>query len=274
MHPILFTLGPLTIYSYGVCVAAAFLVAILTAAARARRFGWNPEVVYDISIYVILGALGGSRLLYILENPAEFAAAPFEVFKIWRGGLNYYGGLIGAIIAAVIYLRARRLGVAECFDILMPSLALGHAIGRIGCLLNGCCFGAMAPPSLPWAVVFPEGSVAHSHQLYEAGVVPPGCAWSLPVHPTQIYEVCAELGIFFALTAYLPRKRFNGEVFWLYLLLYGAARFAIEFFRGDNPAVARIAGFSMSSPQLASLAMAGVSGLVLLCANPRGRRKT
>jgi phosphatidylglycerol:prolipoprotein diacylglycerol transferase len=271
MHPILFSYGPLTVYSYGLCVAAAFLAAIVTAAARARHYGWGGEVIYDISIYALVGSLVGARLFYIAENPGEFIGSPGEVFMLWKGGLVYYGGVIGAVAAAFFFLRSRRLSVAECFDICIPSVALGHAIGRIGCFLNGCCFGVRC--SLPWAVVFPEGSLAYSFQLYEAGAIPPGSAWSLPVHPVQLYEAIVELGIFLLLVAYFPRKKFHGQIFWMYLLMYGTGRFLLEFLRADNTPVLGVFGGAMSLPQLMSLAMAAPSAAVLLWMRKRGTIK-
>ncbi|MDD5557676.1 MAG: prolipoprotein diacylglyceryl transferase [bacterium] len=275
MHPILIQIGPLTIYSYGVLVAAAFLAAVTTAAARARRAGWPADLVYDASIVILAGSIIGSRILYILEEPAEFVGRPLEAFMIWRGGLSYFGGLLGAVIAAVVFLKVRGRNVAAAFDILVPSVALGHAIGRIGCLLNGCCFGAVPSRPIPWAVVFPEGSLAHSHQLYEAGILPPGAALSLPVHPVQIYEALAELCIFAILAARFPRRRFDGEIFCLYLLLYGAARFALEFFRADSPAAVFVGGAGLTLPQAWSLAAFLVAAAVLIIRRPgRSARRT
>jgi len=268
MHPIVFQFGPLTVYSYGVCVAAAFLVSLATAAWRLKRYGWRPEVAYDIGIYALLAAIAGARLLYIIEDPGEFLASPWEAFMVWKGGLSYHGGLIAAALAGIVYLRSHRLRVAEGFDLLIPSVALGHAVGRIGCFLNGCCFGAVT--RLPWGVVFPEGSTAHSFQLCEAGLLTPGTAWSLPVHPTQLYESLAELGIFVALVLYLPRKKFQGEIFWLYIFLYGTARFLLEYVRADSPAVLSVGRTAMSLPQATGLALALVSAAAIFIMGRRG----
>lgn len=268
MHPIVFHLGPLTVYSYGLCVAAAFLLALVTAASRLKGHGWRPEIAYDIGIYALLAAIAGSRLLYILEDPRGFLDSPLETLKVWKGGLSYHGGLIAAALAGVAYLRRHRLCVAEGLDLLIPSVALGHAVGRIGCFLNGCCFGTVT--RVPWGVCFPEGSTAHSFQLWEAGMIPPGQPWSLPVHPTQLYESLAELGLFVWLVLYLPRKRFQGEVFWLYIFLYGVVRFMIEYLRADNPAILSLGRAALTLPQATGLAMAAVAGAVILAA---GRRR-
>ena len=270
MHPILIGFGPLTLYSYGVCIALAFLVAITTAAARARRYGWRAEAAYDICLYAMLASLAGSRLLYVLENPHEFASAPWEALMVWKGGLSYYGGVIAAVIACAVYMRIRRLSVAEGFDLLIPSVALGHAIGRIGCFFNGCCFGTLC--ALPFAVVFPEGSTAYSSHL-EAGIIMPGSMYSMPVHPTQLYEALMELGAFVILSLFLPRKKFHGQVFLLYFVLYGAGRFLLEFLRADNPAVAFVGGTAMNVPQLMSLAALIVSTAVLVWVGAQNKKR-
>ncbi|MEJ2744781.1 MAG: prolipoprotein diacylglyceryl transferase [bacterium] len=271
MHPIIFQFGPITIYSYGLCIALAFLAGIAAAASRARRFGWRAENVYDVCLWAMVAALIGSRLFYVFESPREFISAPWEVFMVWKGGLSYYGGLIGAVVAAAVYLKMRRLGVAEGFDLLIPSVSLGQAIGRIGCFLNGCCFGKVS--ALPFAVVFPEGSPAYSYQLYEAGIIKPGSPGTLPVHPAQLYETLMDLGIFIALSYVLSRKKYNGQVFLLYLVLYGAGRFLLEFIRADNPVVTSLGGLSLNLQQLISLAAFVIGTVVLVWAGARNRKR-
>ena len=271
MHPIIIQFGPFTIYSYGLCIAIAFLAAIATAAARARRFGWGAENAYDTCLCAMIASLIGSRLFYVLESPWEFASAPWEVFMVWKGGLSYYGGFIGAVVAGAVYLKKRRLGVAEGFDLLIPSVSLGQAIGRSGCFFNGCCFGSVS--DLPFAVTFPEVSPAYSYQLYEAGIIRPGSACTLPVHPAQLYETLMDLGIFIALSCALSRKKYNGQVFLLYFVLYGEGRFALEFLRADNPAVMSLGGFALNLQQLISLAALVIGTVVLLWAGARNRKK-
>jgi len=271
MHPILFHAGPLTLYSFGVCIAAACLVAIVTAAERAQRYGWPKETIYDLSLYLLIASIVGSRLFYILENPREFASSPGEIFMVWKGGLVFYGGFAGALATAIIFLKIHRRDVAECFDLLIPSVALGHAIGRIGCLLNGCCFGTVSV--LPWAVVYPEGSAAYSQQVYEAGILRAGSPCTLPVHPTQIYCALLELGVFAALSLLLPRKKFHGQVFWTYFVLYCPGRFLIEFVRADNPAVLHVGGVGLSLPQVTSLILLAVAVVALRVTGRRGRER-
>lgn len=267
MHPIIFQFGPFTVYSYGLCIALAFLAAIVTAAARAKRFGWGAENAYDTCLCAMIASLVGSRLFYVIESPREFVSAPWEVFMVWKGGLSYYGGFIGAVVAGAVYLKVRRLGVAEGFDLLIPSVPLGQAIGRIGCFFNGCCFGGVS--GLPFAVRFPEGSPAYSYQLYEAGIIRPGSACTLPVHPAQLYETLMDLGVFVALSCALSRKKYDGQVFLLYFVLYGAGRFLLEFLRADNPAVIFLGGFAVNLQQLISLAALVIGTVVLLWAGAR-----
>lgn len=271
MHPIIFQFGPFTIYSYGLCIALAFLAAIATAAARARKFGWGAENAYDACFCAMIAALIGSRLFYVIESPREFISAPWEVFMVWKGGLSYYGGFIGAVVACAVYLKIRRLNVAEGFDLLIPSVSLGQAIGRIGCFFNGCCFGKVS--ALPFAVTFPEGGPVYSYQLHEAGIIRPGSACTLPVHPSQLYETLMDLGIFAALLYALPRKRYHGQVFLLYFVLYGAGRFLLEFLRADNPTVMSLGGLSLNLQQLISLAALVVGTVVLIWAGVRNRKK-
>lgn len=271
MHPIIVQFGPITIYSYGLCIAIAFLAAIATAAARARQFGWGAENAYDTCLCAMIASLIGSRFFYVLESPREFVSAPWEVFMVWKGGLSFYGGLIGAVVAGAVYLKMRRLNVAEGFDLLIPSVSLGQAIGRIGCFLNGCCFGKVG--ASPFSVVFPDGSPAYSYQLYEAGVIHPGSACTLPVHPAQLYETLMDLGIFIALSCALSRKKYHGQVFLLYFVLYGAGRFLLEFLRADNPLLMSLGGLALNLQQLISLAALVIATVVLLWAGARNRKK-
>ncbi|MCX6356387.1 MAG: prolipoprotein diacylglyceryl transferase [Candidatus Aureabacteria bacterium] len=262
MHQILFSLGPVTIYSYGLCVALGFLLGMMNAARRARRYGWSAETIYDTCLCAIIAAIVGARILYILDNPGEFAGSPLDYFMVWKGGLVYYGGVIGAVIAGALYLKLKGRGVLEGFDIIIPSVALGHAIGRVGCFLNGCCFGRIS--SLPWAVRFPPESPAYLYQLCETGQIQPGSAWSLPVHPTQLYEALLEFMICGFLASLFWRKRFHGQIFFLYFVIYGTCRFAVETMRADYPVLIGVCGFGINLPQVMSVLMMIAASVVLL----------
>ena len=225
VHKIAFTFGPaLTIYWYGVMVALGFLAGLWTAGRRGLRGGFAAEQIVDLGPWLIVGTILGARALYVLSYwHEEFAAAPLaDVFKVWRGGLVFYGGLIGASLACILYTRIKHLPLWKVADILAPSIALGHFFGRIGCLLNGCCYGRAC--SLPWAITFPEGHETH-----------PKGSPATPVHPTEIYEALLNLALYAALAWLYRRRKFDGQVFGVYLISYALLRSFVEMFRGDYP---------------------------------------
>jgi phosphatidylglycerol:prolipoprotein diacylglycerol transferase len=214
MHPVLFHVGPLAIHTYGVLVAAGFLLGITVAARRAKSEGIEPERINDLGVLLIVAGMLGGKLFHIVFFWNEFIAGWRAAgLASLREGFVFYGGFICASLATVVYARRKKLPLAKLADAFAPAIALGHALGRLGCFFEGCCYGKVC--SLPWAVKFPA-----EHPMD-----------SLPVHPTQLYEAAGNLVIFAALAAF--RKRFDGQVWWLYVLSYGALRFVVEFFRGD-----------------------------------------
>jgi phosphatidylglycerol:prolipoprotein diacylglycerol transferase len=231
VHPIWFQLGPLVIHWYGVMMALAFLAGLWTAMRRARRANIPGERIADLALWLMVGAIVGARFVYVTTYwREEFAGQPWtEIFAVWHGGLVYYGGLIGAVMAGAIYLFWKQLPFWKTADVLAPSVALGNVFGRAGCLLNGCCYGR--PTDVPWAIRFPNGSYAWSQQFHE-GLVGP-TAPSLPVHPTEIYDGLLNLALYFFLAWLFRRKKFDGQVFASYLIGYAIARGISEAFRGD-----------------------------------------
>jgi phosphatidylglycerol:prolipoprotein diacylglycerol transferase len=217
MHPDLFSIGPITIHTYGVMVAIGFLLGIGLALRQARKEGIPPEKISDLSFYLLLAAIIGSRIFYILLNPGPYIKNPVAILKIWEGGLVFYGGLIFAVITGVIYIKRHNLSLWQIADIFAPSIAVGHAIGRLGCFFAGCCHGR--PADLPWAVTFTD-----PHSLAPLGMA---------LHPTQLYEAGGEFINFLILLLLRKRQTFRGEVFWSYVILYSILRFFVEFFRGD-----------------------------------------
>jgi len=216
MHLVLIRTPWLDIYTYGVLVAAGFLIGLAVAARNAKREGLHPEHISDLGIWLIVAGMAGGKLLHIAFFWNDFIAGwRAEGIRSLREGFVFYGGFIGATGAAIAYTRIKRLPLWKVADACAPGVALGHALGRIGCFFNGCCYGKAC--SLPWAVKFP----------------PPHLMAGIPVHPTEIYEALGDVAIFLGLTAYYRRKRFDGQIWWLYVLGYGILRFAIEFFRGD-----------------------------------------
>ena len=258
MHPIAVELGPLSIHWYGVMVALGFMAGLWTASRRAVRAGIAAEKLLDLGPWLIVGAILGARTLYVVSYWREFFAdEPIaEIFKVWKGGLVFYGGLIGAMLAGTLYIRAKKLPLWKVADILAPSIALGYVFGRIGCLLNGCCYGRAC--NLPWAIHFPEGNPLN----------PP----TYPVHPTEVYESLLNLGLY-ALLAWLYRhKKFDGQVFGVYLVSYALLRSFVEMFRGDYPEYQHYLGGWATPAHLVSILILA-AGLVLLRLLPRPEAK-
>jgi len=216
VHPVFFKLGSVTIYSYGIMLALAFGVGIYLARKRAVTVGINSQTIMDLGVYVLISSIIGARLLYVLSNLSYYKTHPLEVV-FSRYGFIFYGGLILAIIVGSWYIKRQNLSVWKTADVIAPSIAIGHAIGRIGCFLNGCCYGK--PTTLPWGVMLPGSDPLQLTRL----------------HPTQLYSCASNLIIFCILTYLWKRRKFDGQIFLLYLILYAVARFTIEIYRGDNP---------------------------------------
>lgn len=259
MHKIALQLGGLSIHWYGVLVALGFLAGLWTASRRGLRDGVAAEKIIDLGPWLMLGTIVGARTLYVISywdtlfaDPL-FPRAPWtEIFMVQRGGLVFYGGLIGASLAGLIYVWIKKLPLWKLADTLAPSIALGHAIGRIGCLMNGCCYGRAC--DLPWAIRFPKG-----HETYPQGV-----------HPTQIYESLLNFALYAALAWLFRRKKFNGQVFATYLVCYALLRTLVESFRGDYP-VYYLRGM-VTPAQLVSVGILAV-GLLLFWKLPRREEK-
>lgn len=245
MHPIAFQIGNFTVYWYGIFTALGFLLAFWTASRRAPSQGISSEAIADLAPWLIVGAIVGARLLFVISYwKEEFAGRPiWEIFMLRRSGLVYYGGLIGACLATIIYTGLRRLPLWKIADTVAPSIALGHAFGRIGCLMTGCCYGR--PTDMPWAIHFP-----HHHATLGAGV-----------HATQIYESILNFGLFVGLAWFAQRKKFDGQVFGVYLVSYAILRAFVELFRGDYPVY--YLGGLVTPAQLVSVAIL-LTGIGLL----------
>jgi phosphatidylglycerol:prolipoprotein diacylglycerol transferase len=232
MDPIAFKIGGFAIYWYGIFVAAGFLVGLWTASRRAFFDGLDGKVVSDLGIWIIIGALIGSRALYVFTEWGEFSDKSVSEWINFRsGGLVFYGGFIGGAIAVILYILIQgSQPLWKIADALAPSIPLGHALGRLGCLMYGCCFGATC--DFPWAIQFPFGSPAHSVHN-SAGLLTASASHSLHVHPSQVYAALLNFLIYFALAWLYRRKIFDGQVFGVYLVAYSINRFILEFFRGD-----------------------------------------
>ncbi len=227
MFPVLFNIpqqipliGGLPIYSYGVLVATAFLVGITWILHEARLAGVSRERISDLTFYLLLAAIVGSRLLYILVEWRRYVADPMAILRIWEGGLVFYGGLLGCLVTSWWYTRRHGWSLLSIADLFMPGVALGHMIGRLGCLLAGCCYGRVVGGEPWWALHFPH----HPLTLAPGGI---------PLYPSQIMEAVTEGLIFLILIWVRRHQKFSGQIFVLYLIIYGVMRSILEIFRGD-----------------------------------------
>ena len=241
--------GTITIYTYGVLLAAAYLLGLQLALTRAKSRGLDSTRVMDLGIYIIISALLGAKLLLLVTDFQTFRNNPAELFNLLREGGVFYGGLIVAVLVALWYIRRVGLPLWTTCDVFAPGIALGHVVGRFGCLFAGCCFGK--PTNVPWAITF-TNQFAHDNV---------GTTLNTPLHPTQLYEAGAELLILvFLLATEKSGRKFAGRTFWLYMLLYAISRYIIEFYRGDERGT--VGPFSTS--QFISLLLAPLAVVMLL----------
>lgn len=221
MYPVVLEIGNFDLRSYGVIVAACFLLAVWLGMKEARGNGLERQVVYDFAFYALIGGLIGARLYFVLfSQPAYFLQNPWEIPAIWRGGMGVIGSLIGGFAVALWFCRARNLSFWRLSDTLAPAMALGQTVGQLACLLNGDSYGR--PTDLPWAIAYTD----------PRSLAP----LNIPLHPIEIYEMAAYFLVFLIAWRVRSRTVVRGSVFLTYVAAYGVARFIIEFFRGD-PAI-------------------------------------
>ena len=302
MRPELFNLFAIGFPSYFVLLISGFLFATALGVLWARRIGENPDVIVDLGLAMLLAGVAGGRLLHVIADgffwdyvhlctdplrvdvpvgheecvtrlnglwdPDKNVCHPvrdcFAWAKFWAGGLTYYGGFLGASGAAWVLLRRDRFAFWKAADMAGFAVPLGLAFGRMGCLLAGCCFGGET--SLPWALSFPPRSPASEAQ-FKAHTLGSMSMWSHPVHPTQIYESAASLAIAAACLLWIhPRKRYDGQVFAAFLVLYAVARFLLEILRKDD----RGGMMGLSTSQLIGVGLVG-AGVLIHVARGRSR---
>ena len=230
MRPILFQLGPVPFRSYGVMLMIGFLLGLYRAVRAAKRRGMDAAGVVDVCLYSLLAGIVGSRLIFILLNWSEFRGNMGDILSVWQGGLSFHGGILFALGATYAYARAKRIPFMTIADLLAPSVAIGYAVTRIGCFLNGCCYGV--PTSVVWGVQFPNVD-------------------ELARHPTQLYSAAASFLIYLALVRVEKAERPRGYVFAAYLALYSVYRFSIEFLRKGTTADVLVLGLTQA--QIASV---------------------
>lgn len=220
MHRIILQFAGLTITSWGVMLVIAFLIGIWVAERRAKKYNISPSLIADLSVILIIAAIVGGRIEFIIENYSQYADNPGDIFKVWEGGLIFYGGFVLAIVCGIIFMKAKKISISDGLNLFAPSIALGLFFARIGCFLNGCCFGKETTSCL--GVVFPADSPAGWVFKGETAVL-----------PTQLFESLAGLAMFgILLLIEKKKKKLNyGYLFWALLLMYSVWRFFIDFFR-------------------------------------------
>lgn len=234
MHRELLHIGHFTLYSFGMMVILGFIAGALLASAMARKRGLPGEAFMDGAMVMLFAGVAGARLLFVLLNWKDYAGHLGDVAAIWKGGMSFHGGLIAGIAAGILYVWRRKLPILAMADAGAPGLALGYAIGRIGCLLNGCCYGV--PTHLPWALpgIYCEGGDPH-----------------LTYHPAQVYATILNLALCAALAAAYRWQHRSGQILALYLGGYSIYRFAIEGLR--KGVTAEVAALGLTQAQVFSL---------------------
>jgi phosphatidylglycerol:prolipoprotein diacylglycerol transferase len=231
---------PVPIYSYGVMLGTSMIVGWFLAMRLAKADGIPNEEAGAIYMWTAVWAIVGARVLFVItEWNHQFAASPMHLFKVWEGGLVAYGGMIGGFLASWYGCHKRGIALLRWADVSAPSVVLGTAITRVGCLLFGCDYGKQAS-GLPWAITFPRTPAlganpapAWQHHL-ERALITKDAAYSLPVHPTQVYEMLAGLFIFGVMMYVRKVRKFSGAVFVVWVLGYGILRSIIEIYRDDD----------------------------------------
>ncbi|MDZ4661350.1 MAG: prolipoprotein diacylglyceryl transferase [Pseudomonadota bacterium] len=220
MHPLLFEYKFIKLHTYGFFIVVGFLCGLFLIRRKSKKLGWNLENVSDVAFWALLGGFVGGRVLYIFTRWSEYSKDPLEMFKFWEGGLVFYGGLIGGTLTLIWRAKRYKIPILQFIDLVAPSLALGHAFGRIGCFMAGCCFGQSCPADNPFAVIF-------THPLSIAPL-------NQPLHPAQLYDAFNALTVFFILEFLYPRRKFLGQMFATYGILYSIGRYFVESYRGDK----------------------------------------
>lgn len=252
MHPELLHWGILHIRSYGLMLAVAFLVGTWLSLAEARRRGLDEDRVVTVILAALVAAIIGARGLYVLEHVSEFKREWGSAVALWQGGLTLYGGVVLGTMAGLGVARRLGLPMWTVADTLTPAIALGTMFGRIGCFLNGCCYGR--PTKLPWGVVFPPDSFAALEFGRE------------PIHPSQLYFALVGLALFAITWGLRKRMRVPGTLFWTFIILFAVIRIPLDFTRAYEPGALAlsIGGVSVTESQVTSVALALFGALMVL----------
>jgi phosphatidylglycerol:prolipoprotein diacylglycerol transferase len=259
----------LPIYGFGIMLVLAFIFSPWLAWWRARREGLDGDVILDMGFWIFIAGLVGARTFYCIEYWGTEIHNLLEAFQYWRGGIVYYGGIVGGVIGFFGYRLFYPFPLRPYLDVVAPSIALGTFFGRLGCFLNGCCYGDQC--RLPWALSFPRESPAWWHHVH-AGLISKGSPESLPIHPTQLYSALDGLVLLILLSAYYPLRRRDGEVMGLLMITYPITRFLIEYIRNDEAAF--LMGLTISQTISVFLLLSGLVYWAWLGTLPDRRQDT
>lgn len=251
MFPQLFHIGHFAAPTYGFLVSLGVFLGLWISVRNSQRQGIDPDKAWNFGVLIVLCGIAGAKILYVINEWSSFSANPREIFTfntLQAGGV-FSGGLIAALLAAAWYIRRHNMPALATCDAFSPGLALGHAIGRLGCFAAGCCFGKETNHF--WGVTFTNPLAAEIT----------GTPLGKSLHPTQLYEFVIELANFFLLMWMLKRKKFDGQVFAAYLMIYGVARYFVEFVRGD-PGRGSVLGGVMTGTQLISIGLVVLGGII------------
>lgn len=263
MQSELLNIGSLTIHWYGVMMALGFFLGLLNWVCIGRTSGRDFSFCSDFLFWIMLSGILGARVAYVLSEWEHFSSNPVEILWIHRGGLIYYGGFIGAGIAIFVFAKRHKERLMSLLDFALTSVPLAHAMGRIGCFMNGCCYGKVC--KLPIGVRFPPQSGVWRDHVYSGRILRFAKA-SLPVHPVQIYEAIFNLALYALLIWHYRRRKRDGTTVALYLLVYPVGRFVLEIFRGDD----RVRWFGLSVAQVISVLLFAVGVSFLMWSRKAG----
>lgn len=249
MHPHLIEIGRFAVPTYGILAAIGLIVGLSLNVRLAVRAGIEEDRAWNLGVIAIFSAVLGAKLLLIFNDPEYLHPRNLFSLNMLQAGGVWYGGFIGGGIGAIAYMWWRKLPVLTTWDAFVPGIALGHAIGRVGCFAAGCCYGR--PLERPWAVTFTE----------PAANATSGTPLNIPLHPTQLYEFAVEFCIFLLLLWMWKRRSFAGQIVGTYLFLYGIARYFLEFYRADPQRGSMFGGF-MTVTQFISICLVLIGGIL------------
>lgn len=246
MHPVLFTIGGFTLYSYGAVLLVSFLTGTAFSVHLGRKRGYNPDDVIELCMGALIAGIVGARLAYVIQNVPHYMSHPLSAFNLREGGMTVTGGLVLAVVWLLWTQRQRGVSVLNVVDFLSAPTLLGMALGRIGCLLHGCCFGEVC--QLPWAITYPAGSLA------------PGFVLG-PRHPSQVYEMLMDLVFMVFMLGRYGKTRFAGQQFYMFFVGYGIIRFLDELTRYSDTPMGPLNLYQWISLGFFSFGVAGLLGL-------------